>query len=32
MLRYRTAVQVLQPGDEVRCALINGAGTVIQIT
>jgi ATP-dependent helicase/nuclease subunit A len=32
MLRYRTAVQALQPGEEVRCALVNRAGSVIQIT
>jgi ATP-dependent helicase/nuclease subunit A len=32
MLRYRQAVQSLQPGETVRCALINGQGSVIEIT
>ncbi|MBT9528368.1 MAG: UvrD-helicase domain-containing protein [Rhizobacter sp.] len=32
MLRYRRAVSALQPGDRVRCALINGQGNVIEIT
>ena len=29
--RYRRAVQALQPGDEVRCAFITGAGEVIEL-
>ncbi len=32
MLRYRRAVMALQPGEPVRCALINGQGNVIEIT
>ena len=32
MLRYRQAVMALQPGETVRCALINGLGQVIPIT
>ncbi|MGY4828797.1 UvrD-helicase domain-containing protein [Sphaerotilaceae bacterium SBD11-9] len=32
MLRYRAAVMALQPGEDVRCALVNGAGNVIEIT
>jgi ATP-dependent helicase/nuclease subunit A len=32
MLRYRRAVAALQPGEPVRCALINGHGNVIEIT
>ncbi|HET7795286.1 MAG TPA: 3'-5' exonuclease, partial [Rhizobacter sp.] len=32
MLRYRAAVMALQPGETVRCALVNGAGNVIEIT
>jgi ATP-dependent helicase/nuclease subunit A len=32
MLRYRRAVAALQPGDEVRCALVNGLGNVIEVT
>jgi ATP-dependent helicase/nuclease subunit A len=32
MLRYRGAVSALQPGEAVRCALINGMGNVIEIT
>jgi len=32
MLRYRRAVSALQPGEPVRCALINGHGNVIEIT
>ncbi|MBX3619977.1 MAG: UvrD-helicase domain-containing protein [Rhizobacter sp.] len=32
MLRYRRAVMALQPGEPVRCALINGQGDVIEIT
>jgi len=32
LLRYRRAVQVLQPGDEVRCAFITGAGEVIELS
>ncbi|MEO8153428.1 MAG: UvrD-helicase domain-containing protein [Rhizobacter sp.] len=32
MLRYRGAVMALQPGEAVRCALINGQGNVIEIT
>ncbi len=32
MLRYRGAVQTLQPGEAVRCALVNGMGNVIEIT
>jgi len=32
MLRYRRAVAALQPGEPVRCALINGHGSVIEIT
>ena len=31
MLRYRAAVQVLQPGERVRCAFITGAGEVIEV-
>jgi ATP-dependent helicase/nuclease subunit A len=30
--RYRQAVQNAQPGDAVRCAFINGAGSVVEIT
>lgn len=32
MLRYRRAVMALQPGEPVRCALINGQGSVIEVT
>jgi len=32
MQRYRRAVMALQPGEPVRCALINGQGNVIEIT
>jgi ATP-dependent helicase/nuclease subunit A len=32
MRRYRRAVMALQPGETVRCALINGQGNVIEIT
>lgn len=32
MRRYRRAVMALQPGELVRCALINGQGNVIEIT
>jgi len=31
MLRYRTAVRALQPGDAVRAAFITGAGELIEI-
>ena len=31
MLRYRKAVMALQPGEPVRCALINGLGQVIEV-
>jgi ATP-dependent helicase/nuclease subunit A len=31
MLRYRAAVQALQPGATVRCAFITGAGEVIEL-
>jgi ATP-dependent helicase/nuclease subunit A len=31
MLRYRKAVMALQPGEAVRCALINGRGQVIEV-
>jgi ATP-dependent helicase/nuclease subunit A len=31
MLRYRNAVMALQPGEPVRCALINGLGQVIEV-
>jgi ATP-dependent helicase/nuclease subunit A len=32
MLRYRRAVAALQPGERVRCALVNGLGNVIEVT
>ena len=32
LLRYRQAVQRLQPGDDVRCAFITGAGAVVELT
>jgi ATP-dependent helicase/nuclease subunit A len=31
LLRYRRAVQALQPGEAVRCAFITGAGEVIEL-
>jgi ATP-dependent helicase/nuclease subunit A len=31
MLRYRAAVQTLQPGAAVRCAFITGAGEVVEV-
>jgi ATP-dependent helicase/nuclease subunit A len=31
MLRYRSAVQALQPGADVRCAFITGAGEVVEV-
>ena len=31
LLRYRSAVQRLQPGDSVRCAFITGAGDVVEV-
>jgi len=31
LLRYRKAVQRLQPGEPVRCAFITGAGAVIEV-
>jgi ATP-dependent helicase/nuclease subunit A len=31
LLRYRQVIQALQPGDVVRCALINGAGEVLEV-
>jgi len=31
LLRYRRAVQALQPGDRVRCGFITGAGEVIEL-
>jgi ATP-dependent helicase/nuclease subunit A len=31
LLRYRSAVQRLQPGDAVRCGLIDGAGRLIEL-
>jgi len=32
LLRYRRAVQALQPGDTVRCAFITGAGEVVELS
>ncbi|MET0335934.1 MAG: UvrD-helicase domain-containing protein [Rhizobacter sp.] len=32
MLRYRRAVAALAPGEPVRCALVNGQGSVIEVT
>jgi ATP-dependent helicase/nuclease subunit A len=32
LLRYRRIVQGLQPGDEVRCAFITGAGELVELT
>jgi ATP-dependent helicase/nuclease subunit A len=31
MARYRQAVALLQPGEAVRCALVSGAGEVIEV-
>ncbi|HJV96085.1 MAG TPA: PD-(D/E)XK nuclease family protein, partial [Albitalea sp.] len=31
LLRYRSAVSALQPGDAVRCAFITGAGEVVEL-
>jgi ATP-dependent helicase/nuclease subunit A len=31
MQRYRDAVQALQPGEPVRCALIAGTGEVVEL-
>jgi ATP-dependent helicase/nuclease subunit A len=31
LLRYRRAVQVLQPGERVRCAFLTGEGAVVEI-
>jgi ATP-dependent helicase/nuclease subunit A len=31
LLRYRRAVQALQPGDAVHCAFITGAGDVVEL-
>ena len=31
LLRYRRAVQAAQPGAEVRCAFITGAGAVVEV-
>lgn len=31
LLRYRRIVQELQPGDEVRCAFITGAGELVEL-
>jgi ATP-dependent helicase/nuclease subunit A len=32
MLRYRRAMEALAPGERVRCALVNGQGSVIEVT
>jgi ATP-dependent helicase/nuclease subunit A len=32
LLRYRQAVQRLQPGEQVRCAFITGEGMVVELT
>jgi ATP-dependent helicase/nuclease subunit A len=32
LLRYRAAVQEAQPNDQVRCAFITGAGSVVEIS
>ncbi|HUG22064.1 UvrD-helicase domain-containing protein [Piscinibacter sp.] len=31
LLRYRSAIQRLQPGDTVRCAFITGAGEIVEV-
>jgi ATP-dependent helicase/nuclease subunit A len=31
LLRYRDAVRRAQPGDEVRCAFVTGAGRIVEI-